>query len=115
MKINQDELLPHVLKKIQEVNDEAGYRSHLEVPEIVNIVCEILEKNNNIVYLVYERVFHVHSVHSTRQGAMDAIARRALLEFEESYPDGIADEHLREQVMQNIKKQYYITSELIWE
>ena len=32
MKINQDKLTPQILEKIKEVNDEAGYRTYLEVP-----------------------------------------------------------------------------------
>jgi hypothetical protein len=38
MKFNRKLLEEETLQKIKEVNDEAGHRSYLEVPEMVNIV-----------------------------------------------------------------------------
>lgn len=38
MKFNREHLEELTLQKIKEVNDEAGYRKYLEVPEMVNIV-----------------------------------------------------------------------------
>ena len=44
MKFNRKKLEELTLEKIDEVNDEAGYRSYLEVPEMVNIVASIMEE-----------------------------------------------------------------------
>ena len=44
MKFNRKLLEEETLQKIKEVNDEAGYRSYLEVPEMVNIVASIIEE-----------------------------------------------------------------------
>jgi hypothetical protein len=43
MKFNRQHLEELTLQKIKEVNDEAGYRSYLEAPEMVNIVATIME------------------------------------------------------------------------
>ena len=44
MKFNREHIEEEVFKKIKEVNDEAGYRSYLEVPEMVNIIASIMEE-----------------------------------------------------------------------
>ena len=44
MKYNRKLLEEETLQKIKEVNDEAGYRSYLEVPEMVNIIASIIEE-----------------------------------------------------------------------
>ena len=44
MKYNRKLLEEETLQKIKEVNDEAGYRKYLEVPEMVNIVASIMEE-----------------------------------------------------------------------
>ena len=44
MKFNRKLLEEETLQKIKEVNDEAGYRKYLEVPEMVNIVASIMEE-----------------------------------------------------------------------
>ena len=44
MKFNRKKLEELTLEKIDEVNDEAGYRSYLEVPEMVNIIASIIEE-----------------------------------------------------------------------
>ena len=44
MKFNRQHLEELTLQKIKEVNDEAGYRKYLEVPEMVNIVASIIEE-----------------------------------------------------------------------
>ena len=44
MKFNRKLLEEETLQKIKEVNDEAGYRSYLEVPEMVNIIASIMEE-----------------------------------------------------------------------
>ena len=44
MKFNREHLEELTLQKIKEVNDEAGYRSYLEVPEMVNIIASIIEE-----------------------------------------------------------------------
>ena len=43
MKFNRKQLEELTLEKIDEVNDEAGYRSYLEVPEMVEIIASIME------------------------------------------------------------------------
>ena len=44
MKFNRKHLEELTLQKIKEVNDEAGYRKYLEVPEMVNIIASIIEE-----------------------------------------------------------------------
>jgi hypothetical protein len=44
MKFNREHLEELTLQKIKEVNDEAGYRKYLEVPEMVNIIASIMEE-----------------------------------------------------------------------
>jgi hypothetical protein len=50
MKFNREHLEELTLQKIKEVNDEAGYRSYLEVPEMVNIVASIMEEKFKVEY-----------------------------------------------------------------
>ena len=50
MKFNRKHLEELTLQKIKEVNDEAGYRSYLEVPEMVNIVASIMEDKFRVEY-----------------------------------------------------------------
>ena len=44
MKFNREHLEELTLQKIKEVNDEAGHRKYLEVPEMVNIIATIMEE-----------------------------------------------------------------------
>jgi hypothetical protein len=44
MKFNRKQLEELTLEKIDEVNDEAGYRKYLEVPEMVEIIASIMEE-----------------------------------------------------------------------
>jgi hypothetical protein len=50
MKYNREQLKELTLQKIKEVNDEAGYRSYLEVPEMVNIIATIMEDKFRVEY-----------------------------------------------------------------
>ena len=50
MKYNREHLEELTLQKIKEVNDEAGYRSYLEVPEMVNIIASIMEEKFKVEY-----------------------------------------------------------------
>ena len=50
MKYNRKLLEEETLQKIKEVNDEAGYRSYLEVPEMVNIIASIIEERIQTLY-----------------------------------------------------------------
>ena len=50
MKFNRKLLEEETLQKIKEVNDEAGYRSYLEVPEMVNIVASIMEEKMKVFH-----------------------------------------------------------------
>ena len=56
MKFNREHLEELTLQKIKEVNDEAGYRSYLEVPEMVNIIATIMEEKfkETYDYLVWQ-------------------------------------------------------------
>lgn len=44
MKFNREHLEELTLQKIKEVNNEAGYRKYLEVPEMVNVIASIIEE-----------------------------------------------------------------------
>ena len=67
MKFNRQHLEELTLQKIKEVNDEAGYRKYLEVPEMVNIVASIIEQQvqdwescaDNLVDYAHEFVGHL--------------------------------------------------------
>lgn len=50
MKFNREHLEKETLQKIKEVNDEAGYRKYLEVPEMVNIIASIMEEKFRVEY-----------------------------------------------------------------
>jgi hypothetical protein len=50
MKFNRKQLEELTLEKIDEVNDEAGYRSYLEVPEMVEIIATIMEKKIKVFH-----------------------------------------------------------------
>jgi hypothetical protein len=50
MKFNRKLLEEETLQKIKEVNDEAGYRKYLEVPEMVNIIASIIEERIQTLY-----------------------------------------------------------------
>jgi len=50
MKFNRKHLEELTLQKIKEINDEAGYRSYLEVPEMVNIIATIMEEKFRVEY-----------------------------------------------------------------
>ena len=55
-KINQDKITPQILDKIKEVNEEAGHRTYLEVPEMIRIICEVVEANYNIIPMNWEEI-----------------------------------------------------------
>jgi hypothetical protein len=69
MKFNRKQLEELTLEKIDEVNDEAGYRKYLEVPEMVNIIATIIEEKfadnrwekcaDNLVDYAHEFVAHL--------------------------------------------------------
>ena len=50
MKFNRQHLEELTLQKIKEVNDEAGYRKYLEVPEMVNIIASIMEEKMKVFH-----------------------------------------------------------------
>ena len=50
MKFNRKQLEKLTLEKIDEVNDEAGYRKYLEVPEMVEIIATIMEKKMKVFH-----------------------------------------------------------------
>jgi len=49
MQFNRTKLDTLVREKIKEVNDEAGYREYLEVPEMVEIVASIIEQSIQVM------------------------------------------------------------------
>ena len=67
MKFNREHLEEQTLQKIKEVNDEAGYRKYLEVPEMVNIIASIIEEKlkaweacaENLVDYAHDFVTHL--------------------------------------------------------
>ena len=61
MKFNREHLEELTLQKIKEVNDEAGYRSYLEVPEMVNIVATIMEDKFRVEYDDFANQIHLLS------------------------------------------------------
>ena len=50
MKYNRKLLEEETLQKIKEVNDEAGHRSYLEVPEMIEIIASIMEKKMKVFH-----------------------------------------------------------------
>jgi hypothetical protein len=50
MKFNRKQLEKLTLEKIDEVNDEAGYRKYLEVPEMVEIIASIMEEKMKVFH-----------------------------------------------------------------
>jgi hypothetical protein len=50
MKFNRKQLEELTLEKIDEVNDEAGYRKYLEVPEMVEIIASIMEEKMKVFH-----------------------------------------------------------------
>lgn len=52
MKFDRAKLEKLTLQKIADVNNESGYRTYLEVPEMVNIVATIIEEEleNKVAY-----------------------------------------------------------------
>ena len=69
MRFNREYLEELTLQKIKEVNDEAGHRSYLEVPEMVNIIASIIEEKSkaweacadNLVDYAHDFVTHLSS------------------------------------------------------
>jgi hypothetical protein len=47
--INQEKIIPQIIDRIKEVNDEAGQRTYLEVPEMIRIICEVIEQNYHVI------------------------------------------------------------------
>ena len=62
-KINRDKITPQILDKIKEVNDEAGYRTYLEVPEMIRIICEVVEQNYHVIPVDWKAVEVLNNIH----------------------------------------------------
>jgi hypothetical protein len=56
MKFNRDNLEKLTLEKIKEVNEESGYRTYLEAPEMVNIVATIMEEKFKVILEAADRL-----------------------------------------------------------
>lgn len=67
MKIDQSKITPQIFDKIKEVNDEAGHRSYLEVPEMIRIVCEVVEANYNIIPKNWEEIEFVNNLYCFKE------------------------------------------------
>lgn len=63
MKINQEKITPQILTKIKEVNDEAGYRTYLEVPEMIRIISEVIEQNYHVIPIDHEAAKALNNIH----------------------------------------------------
>jgi hypothetical protein len=61
MKFDRQHLEELTLQKIKEVNDESGYRSYLEVPEMVNIIATIMEDKFRVEYDDFVNQIHLPS------------------------------------------------------
>lgn len=61
MKFNRKQLEELTLEKIDEVNDEAGYRKYLEVPEMVEIIASIMEEKFKVEYDDFVNQIHLLS------------------------------------------------------
>jgi len=62
-KIDQTKLTPQILEKIKEVNDEAGHRTYLEVPEMIRIICEVVEQNYHVIPVDWKAVEKLNNIH----------------------------------------------------
>lgn len=62
-KINRDKITPQILDKIKEVNDEAGYRTYLEVPEMIRIICDVVEQNYHVIPVDWKAVEVLNNIH----------------------------------------------------
>jgi hypothetical protein len=56
MKFNRDNLEKLTLERIKEINEESGYRTYLEVPEMVNIVATIMEEKFKVILEAADRL-----------------------------------------------------------
>ena len=66
-KIDQTKITPQIHDKIKEVNDEAGYRTYLEVPEMIRIVCEVIEANYNIIPMKREDIVFLDNLYCFKE------------------------------------------------
>jgi hypothetical protein len=62
-KINRDKIAPQILDKIKEVNDEAGHRTYLEVPEMIRIICDVVEQNYHVIPVAWKAVEVLNNIH----------------------------------------------------
>jgi hypothetical protein len=85
MKFNREHLEELTLQKIKEVNDEAGYRSYLEVPEMVNIVASIIEEKfvDNRWEKCADRLFvyAMETLSTATNMALYEVAKEDILEY----------------------------------
>jgi hypothetical protein len=109
MKFNREQLEELTLQKIKEVNDEAGYRSYLEVPEMVNIIASIMEDKFRVEYDALSERRNPHDGSTLDNYLLEqeyiklkAITNRILSEF----PVGNIAEHTIESIPERIS--YYL-------
>ena len=109
MKFNREHLEELTLQKIKEVNDEAGYRSYLEVPEMVNIIASIMEEKMMVFHdsdaeLIRSLRAHIDTLNEEEDEyfRLKIITDKILREF----PVGNITEHTIESIPERIS--YYL-------
>jgi hypothetical protein len=109
MKFNRKQLEELTLEKIDEVNDEAGYRKYLEVPEMVEIIATIMEKkikvfHDNDAELIRSLRAHIDTLDEEEDEyfKLKIITDKILREF----PVGNISEHTIESLPERIS--YYL-------
>jgi hypothetical protein len=109
MKFNRKQLEELTLEKIDEVNDEAGYRKYLEVPEMVEIIASIMEEkmkvfHDNDAELIRSLRAHIDTLDEEEDEyfKLKIITNKILREF----PVGNITEHTIESIPERVS--YYL-------
>ena len=119
MKFNREHLEELTLQKIKEVNDEAGYRSYLEVPEMVNIIASIIEERIQTLYDVRDAqsqqianlTAHINKIENEDKHFSDfKAAEKKLIEFHKiiydtlrALPVGSISRHTPESIPERVQ------------
>ena len=96
MKFDRENIEKLTLQKIKEVNDEAGYRSYLEVPEMVNVIATIMEEKFKVEYDDLVNQIHLLSKELNKAQIKAEILGKDLETLRETYADAL-DLHLKEE------------------
>lgn len=49
MKINRQQLFELYMKRVSEISEECDWKTHFTPEEIVGLICDILDKNSNLI------------------------------------------------------------------